>query len=207
MQLDDSFVRTRRIITWIVVIQVALLILMFGRAPERVPAFLGFVAGAQGSVLAWILAALTAIAYAWSAASISTVRAYMFKLDGLKALAVLAAVGAGVIEEVVFRKLLMDYLLAQGYGPVTQVAVSAIAFGVVHVVWGVKSRAAAVNAVVSTTLLGAALGVVYLVADRSLAPCVAAHVAIDVLIEPGLMLAAVQDRLGYWRERRRDQAS
>lgn len=205
MQQKDFLVRTRKIVTWIVVVQAVLLVLMFAGAPERVPAYLGFVAGAQGSALAWFLAGLTAIGYAWSAASISTVRAYMFKFDGLKTLALVAAVGAGVIEEVFFRKLLMDYLQAQGYGPVIQVGTSAIAFGIAHVVWGVKSRAAAVNAALSTTLLGAALAVVYLVGDRSLAPCVVAHVAIDVLIEPGLILAAVQGRLGYWRERKRKQ--
>ena len=207
MQREASIARTRRIITWIVVVQAVLLVVMFAGASERVPAYLGFVAGSQGSALAWFLAGLTAIVYAWSAASISTVRAYMFKFDGLKALALVAAVGAGVIEEAVFRKLLMDYLQAQGYGPVIQVGASAIAFGVAHVVWGVKNRAAAVNAVVSTTLLGAALAVVYLVGDRSLAPCVVAHVAIDVLIEPGLILAAVQDRLGYWRERKQGHAT
>lgn len=42
---------------------------------------------------------------------------------------------------------------------------------------------------------------VYLLADRSLAPCVVAHFLISALIEPGLMHAAVQDKIGIWRSR------
>jgi hypothetical protein len=43
--------------------------------------------------------------------------------------------------------------------------------------------------------------VVYIVGGRSLAPCIVAHFVISALIEPGLVLAALKDRLGYWRER------
>ena len=66
---------------------------------------------------------------------------------------------------------------------------------------GFKRIAAGVNAMLSTGALGIGLGIVYLVGDRSLAPCVVAHFMITALIEPGLIVAAVKDKLGYMRER------
>lgn len=69
-------------------------------------------------------------------------------------------------------------------------------WGAVHAVWGVKSWSAGLIAALSTTLLGAALGVVYLAGGRSLAPCVVANTLITALIEPGL----IPNRLGRWRE-------
>ncbi len=194
--------RTQRILLSLLVIQAAILALMFSGNPSRVPEYLGFAAGRQGTGLAWILAAITAVAYVWSASSLSDVKLYLFRPDRLKLLAVAVAVMAGIIEEVIFRKLVMDSLQARGFGSAVQVAASALSFGVVHLVWGVKSLAAGINAALSTTILGAALAVVYIVGERSLAPCVVAHVLISGLIEPGLMLAAVSGRIGLWRERK-----
>lgn len=182
-------------------IQLALLLLLFSGAPSKVPAYLGFTPGRAGTPWAWVLAALLTAVYVHSAAAISYVRLYLFRIDTLKYLALVAAVMAGVVEEVVFRKLLMDALMARGFGPVVQVVASALAFGLAHAVWGLRSLAAGLNAVLSTTVLGGALAIVYLAADRSLAPCVAAHAVITALIEPGLILAAIADRLGVWRER------
>jgi membrane protease YdiL (CAAX protease family) len=192
--------RTQRILVTLLVIQAAILALMFAGNPSRVPAYLGFSADGRGTGLAWTLAAITTFAYVWSASSLSDVKHYLFRPDRLKLIAVAAAVMAGVIEEVIFRKLVMDALQARGFGSLVQIAASALSFGVVHLVWGVKSLAAGINAALSTTILGAALAVVYIVGERSLAPCVVAHVLISGLIEPGLMLAAVSGRIGLWRE-------
>ena len=67
--------------------------------------------------------------------------------------------------------------------------------------WGVKTFAAGFNAVLSTSLLGMALAVIYLVGDRSLLPCIVAHLLITALIEPGLIIAAANDKIGYWSEK------
>jgi hypothetical protein len=193
--------QAQRIIIGLIAIQGALLALMFSAAPAKLPGYLGFAPGLHGTATAWILATVITIAYVWSAATLSAVREWLFRFNGLKLLAIMAAVMAGVLEEVLFRKLVMDALMVRGFGPVMQVVASALAFGLAHGVWAFKSRAAGVNAVVSTTLLGAALAIVYIVGDRSLAPCVATHILITALIEPGLILAAVADRLGVWREK------
>jgi membrane protease YdiL (CAAX protease family) len=184
------------------VIQAAIIAIMFSGNPTRIPEFFGFAAGRQGNALAWILAAITAVAYVWSASSLSDVKRYLYRPDLLKLIAVVAAVMAGIIEEVVFRKLVMDALQARGFGSVMQIAASALSFGIVHLAWGIKNIAVGINAALSTTILGAALAVVYIVGERSLAPCVVAHVLISGLIEPGLMLAAVSGRIGLWRESR-----
>lgn len=163
--------------------------------------YLGFGAGLAGTALAWVLAAVVAAAYVWSASRIADVRHHLVRPGTLKCVAIVAAVMAAVLEEVIFRKLVMDAMQARGYGPVWQILASGAAFGVIHLLWSFKNIAAGVNAVLSTTILGCALAVVYIAGDRSLAPCVAAHFLITASIEPGLILAAVQDRLGYWHAR------
>jgi hypothetical protein len=54
---------------------------------------------------------------------------------------------------------------------------------------------AGVGAVTATSLLGAALAGVYVIAGRSVAPCVFAHFLLDLFVEPGLILAAVQGEM------------
>jgi len=193
--------KTRRILLSLLAIQAVILAIMFSGNASRIPEYLGFANGMQDIGLAWALAAVTTVAYVWTASSLSDVRYYLLRLDRLKLIAVLAAVMAGIIEEVVFRKLIMDALHIRGFGSTVQVAASALSFGIVHLAWGVKNLAAGINAALSTTILGAALAVVYILAERSLAPCVVAHVLISALIEPGLILAAVSGRIGLWRER------
>lgn len=163
--------------------------------------FLGFGSGLAGSAFAWLLAAGVAAGYVWSAAKIVDVRYHLIRPSALKYVAVIAAVMAAILEEVIFRKLVMDYMHKHGYGPVLQILASGATFGAVHLLWGFKNLAAGVNAVLSTTVLGCALGVVYIAGGRSLAPCVTAHFFITAFIEPGLILAAVKDRLGYLHER------
>lgn len=163
--------------------------------------FLGFGSGLAGTAMAWLLAAGVAAGYVWSASRIADVRYHLVRPGLLKYIAIAAAVMAAVLEEVIFRKLVMDAMHVRGYGPLSQVLASGFAFGAVHVLWSFKNLAAGINAVLSTTLLGCALGIVYIAGGRSLAPCVTAHFFITAFIEPGLILAAVKDKLGYWHEK------
>lgn len=196
---DPHHTKTERILLALVVFQAAVLARLCSGHPARAPQYLGFAPGMPGTALAWGLASVVVIAYVWAAASLPDVRRYLLRPDRLKLIAVVAGLMAGVLEEVVFRKLVMDALHARGFGTAVQVAASALTFGAVHLVWGIRHLAAGINAALSTALLGAALALVYIAGDRSLAPCVVAHGLISALIEPGLMLAAVSDRLGWWR--------
>ncbi len=78
---------------------------------------------------------------------------------------------AGICEEVLYRAVLMWYLMAWVPGSVA-VAVSAVVFGAVHLYlgWGGVARA---------TITGAVLGVVYLVTESLLLP-IALHAMLDV---------------------------
>ena len=201
MPMVSPEAKTARILLVVLAVQGSVVVWSLVSSPVAFLKYIGYAEGSRGPVVAWLVAALIALAYVWGAAKISVVRQHMFNRSGLKLLAIVTAAAAGILEEVVFRKWVMDYVSGQGYGPTVQVLASGASFGVVHLAWGVKSVSAGVNAVLSTALLGIGLALVYLLADRSLAPCIAAHFVVTGLIEPGLLLAAIGNQLGYWHER------
>ena len=170
---------------------------VFFTDPVGFISYLGFSNSNGGTTLSWALALLIVILYCFSAAKISEVKYHMFRMDGLKVIAIFAAVFAGIMEEVIYRKWIMDYLNSHDISLILQVILSCLAFGIIHLIWGIKNIKAGVNAFISTSLLGFALAIVYLVSERSLAPCIVAHFIITALIEPGLLIAAKNDKLGY----------
>ena len=159
--------------------------------------YLGFAPGRAGGPWGWTAATVVTVLFVRMALRLPSVRDHLLRLDGLKLVAFGVAVGAGILEEVVFRRWTMDWVRDHSGGMGWQVLASGLLFGAAHGVWGLfgKSPRAAVGATASTGALGAMLGVVYLLGGRSLAPCVAAHFAIDLLIEPGLALAAVRGEM------------
>src|SRR5579872_5036978 len=135
-------------------------------------AFLGFAPGRTGSVTGWVTAAVVVITFVSFASRLPSVRTTMLRLSGLKLLALAVAVAAGILEEAVFRKLLMDWLAREHYGAIIQILASGLAFGAAHGVWGLfgRSAKAAAGATTATGALGAALALVYVISGRSLAP-------------------------------------
>ncbi len=115
-----------------------------------------------------------------------------FGRTALKLMALLLAALAGTLEEIAFRKLLMDWLERAGSDAIVQVLVSGLSFGLMHVVWGGlhRSWANALGSVVATSILGLGLAIVYLLGDRNLAPCIVSHFLVTAFIEPGLLIAA-----------------
>lgn len=162
--------------------------------------YLGFYEGYSGTLISWLLAIAVVVGYSAYAAKISDVKNYMFKINLLKVMAIIAAICAGIVEEIIFRKWIMDYLASEGFSVTLQILASGIAFGLAHLIWGAKNLKAGVNAALSTFILGTALGLVYWLGERSLAPCIIAHIVITALIEPGLLISAEKDKLGYWSE-------
>src|SRR5690625_5082033 len=158
---------------------------------------LGINDGAWTSFVPWVLGAAIAVAYAtFTVRGNPVVDRHKLELSPLKLVGIWVAVGRGVVEEAVFRQLLMDALFDRGAGSVVQVAVSAVVFGVAHALWvflGGDFKIAR-PVVVATTLLCAALAVLYLVADRNVLPAIIAHIGINLVIEPWLILAAVSGR-------------
>jgi membrane protease YdiL (CAAX protease family) len=76
-----------------------------------------------------------------------------------------------------------------------QVILSAVLFGLAHVGWGGLTGHLEIwpmiAAMAATMILGALLAVAYLASRRSLMPVIAGHAAIDMAIEPWLLLFMV----------------
>ena len=186
------------ILTGIAALEGLWVVVNFADNPTRFVDYIGFTPARIGTITGWLLAAVITGIFVWQSARLASVRTNLLRPSFLKILALAVAVAAGILEEVVFRKWLMDYLLAQEIGPVLQVLASGLIFGLAHGVWGLMGRSfrAALGAMMVTGVLGIALGLVYIVSGRSLAPCIAAHFLINALIEPGLVLAATRGEIG-----------
>lgn len=157
---------------------------------------LGFEAGNLAPPTAWILAIFLAAAYvAWSFWAVPFIRTCWREISLLKALGIAAALTSGVMEEVIFRRFIMDLMSDNGFNDLLQVVASAILFGLAHLVWrGFGGDwLSAIYTVLSTTVAGLALGALYLISGRSLGPCILAHVLINLIIEPWLLLSVVRE--------------
>ena len=160
---------------------------------------LGFVGDNIAPLTAWVLALIVAFAYIlYTFKRIPLVKAMQAEVSLFKCIGILAALASGLMEEVIFRRWLMDVLAYIGYGEVVQVISSAVLFGLGHGIWlFFKGEIRfAIPAIGSTTMLGAALAIVYLVSGRNLGPCILAHAFINMVIEPWLMLSSVS---GEWK--------
>jgi hypothetical protein len=78
--------------------------------------YLGFAPGLSGDLAGWIVAGLVTAIFVAFALRLPPVRANLFRPSLLKLLAIAVAVGAGILEEVVFRRWTMNWLMALGYG-------------------------------------------------------------------------------------------
>lgn len=134
-----------------------------------------------GWAIAFVVTA-TFIAYTTRALGLSK---YQRQISTFNLLGVAIAVPSAILEEVFFRMSIMNLLAHAHQGVVTQVLGSALAFGLVHALWGVPGGVRAVaNATISTGALGVLLGVVFLASARAVLPCVVAHCIINLVLEP-----------------------
>jgi hypothetical protein len=186
------FLASAGFVLWIPVVR-----LLVGR-DERFLRGLGFFAGPRGTLVGWISALGVAVIYArFSITNIDLVAAYWKRLSPLKALTVVVAIPAAIVEEAFFRRAMMDSILPHllpGLGSIVlwQILVSALIFGFAHAIWGIvtKRLEVSIKVMIATGSVGALLAVVYVVGGRSLAPPIAAHFIIDAVIQPGISFAA-----------------
>ena len=142
--------------------------------------------------LGWVLAVIVAALYVWfSVRALPTIGRYLWNVSAFKLTGLAIALPASILEEVFFRQYVMNALIAQPL--VIQIAASGLSFGIAHAIWGIRGgRRAVVGAVGATTLMGAALEVVFIVSNRSILPCVLGHFLITVLLEPWLLYAYIE---------------
>jgi membrane protease YdiL (CAAX protease family) len=161
---------------------------------------LGFERETIAPPTAWILATITAIAYVlYTMKAIPMVLAKQKEISWFKLLGILSALVGGIVEEVFFRRWTMYMFMKGGFNPILQVIISGVAFGLVHTSWTLLTKRgfkATLPAILSTSILGIFLAIIYLAGGRNLGPCIFAHVLINIVIEPWLMLSAVS---GKWR--------
>jgi hypothetical protein len=179
------------ILTVILILELIPFTLMLARSPSGVIVRLyGF---EPSHWIAWVAAAAITFAYvAYAARAFPLIGENFFTLNSMKFAAIFFAIVTGTVEEVYFRKFLMDWAAQQNVSSIGQVALSALVFGAAHGIWGVfaKQWRMAAGAAVATGVLGGLLAIVYLVGGRDVAPCVWAHMLINLMIEPWLILAA-----------------
>jgi uncharacterized protein len=161
---------------------------------------LGFERESMAPPLAWILATIVGVVYViYTMKAIPFVASMQREISLFKLLGILSAVVGGIVEEVFFRRWTMDMFMKGGFNPILQVIISGIAFGLVHASWTLLAKRnfkATLPAILSTSILGIFLAIIYLAGGRNLGPCIFTHVLINIVIEPWLMLSAVS---GKWR--------
>ena len=103
---------------------------------------LGFERESIAPPLAWILATIIAIAYVlYTMKAIPLVLAKQKEISLFKLLGILSALVGGIVEEVFFRRWIMDMLMSGGVAPILQVIISGVAFGLAHSSWILSQRA------------------------------------------------------------------
>lgn len=145
---------------------------------------------------AWIMAVCIAIGYiAYTARVIPFVRNHIFTFSGfLKYISIYAAFTGSIVEELVFRQMLMDLLDANDSNVILQVLLSGVAFGLVHLFWSLlgEDKHIGIGSAISTFVLGLLLALVYIVAERNVLPAIVSHFLINLFAEPWLILNAVK---------------
>ena len=168
----------------------------FFRNPDGFINHMGFNQTAMEIPLAWVLAIAVAVAYiAYTAKGIPTVRENFFRFDLLKIIGIFSAIASGIVEELVFRRMLMDWLYSNDIGVVLQVVISGVGFGIIHFGWSIFSGNLRTGfwAAIHTTVLGLLLAVIYIIAGRNVLPVIMSHMLINLFIEPWLLLDAVKE--------------
>lgn len=151
--------------------------------------------GADIPLIGWGAAALAAAVYAgYTLWAVPEIRPVVFEVSWFRALAVPLALGSGLIEEMFFRHFLMSWFATVGLGTVLQIVASAVLFAAAHTIWVVFGRSwrSILPILLSTFGLGVLMSLVYLASGRIVLPAVVAHMAINLLIEPGLLLSSAR---------------
>lgn len=176
----------------------SILLWYFGNPQQFIEHRIGINTEAFNNPIVWILTFLIAIGYIiYTAKAVPFVRDQLFTFSWLKVIGIWAAFVSSIVEEILFRQVLMDWLKSLDYSIIIQVLASAIIFGIAHGAW-IFLRGElkiAIPVIISTTILGGLLAILYIIADRNILAPIVAHILINLFIEPWLILSAVT---GKW---------
>ena len=146
--------------------------------------------------LGWLLAAGLTVLYVGGGLATVGNRAQLWSDWSFYrvSLGIILGVSAGVCCEVIFRGFVISQARDAGLSVALQVLLSATLFGVAlaRFGWGgsgvpLDSRVV-LGVTAATAALGAAFSGIYFASARSLTPAIAAHLVIDMVLQPGVML-------------------
>lgn len=155
---------------------------------------MGFSRDTGAPLFSWILSLILSIGYIlYTFQKIPFVLKMQKEISFLKFIGIVSAFASGLLEEVICRRWFMDFTMNLGYGVVIQIAVSGVFFGLAHSIWFFfkKEIRFAIRAMLSTSIRGFGLAIIYAISGRNIGPCIVAHVLINLVIEPWLMLSSV----------------
>lgn len=112
----------------------------------------------------------------------------LFLSSYIKGLAIVAALVASMVEEIIFHGFVMTTLKQMNPGNLVQVLLSGLFFALAHVYGIFTSPLTLLTTQGFTFLLGVALATVYLIGKRSPTPTIMGHALTDLIIEPALLL-------------------
>jgi len=146
----------------------------------------------------WIVAILVATLMAGSAlASLGKAAQLLTDWSFYRiSLGVVLGGSAGICLEMIFRGFCMTQARDAGLPVILQITLSAVLFALAlnRMAWsgfpGHPEFWAVVGTTASSTVLGVAFAIIYVIGNRSLNPAIAAHAAIDMVVEPGMILMA-----------------
>ena len=152
-------------------------------------------------MLVWPLAVVIPLAYAAFFARDPVVREWLAKPHWLKLVALVLAIMTAVLEEILFRGLGFRLAVDAGAGPVIQILVTGIAFGLAQMLWGMTRGGNSLSrgSIAANMALGLALSLLYWLSDYHLAPSILANFLARLLVEPGLILSAFVCQIGARR--------
>lgn len=185
--------RTVRFSAGVLTVFTLALLLWAGTDPSEFIRELGV--GAQIPLKGWCVAAIATVAYTtYTLWAVPEIRPVTVETSWFRALALPLAAGSGLIEEMFFRHFLMSWFAAVGFGTLLQILTSALIFAAAHTVWLVfgNSWRTLLPILLSTFGLGILMSLVYLASERVILPAVLAHAAINLVIEPGLLLKSAR---------------
>jgi uncharacterized protein len=155
---------------------------------------MGFNHNSEAPFYIWIISLLITIGYlAYTFRAVPLVRKKQKEISVFKVIGLCSGLIAGIIEELLFRRWLMDFAMNNGIGIILQIAISGVSFGIFHAVWSLPGGTIkfGLRATLSTTVLGLLLAVLFIIGQRNIGPCIASHCVISMTIEPWLLLAAI----------------
>ncbi|MGJ5713049.1 CPBP family glutamic-type intramembrane protease [Staphylococcus auricularis] len=146
--------------------------------------------------LGWILTLMIVVLYiTMTLHNVPFIKDNVSRFSILKLIGIWAAIVAGFMKEFIFRKLIMDFLDYVNISVVIQVITASLVFGIVHAMWGILAGDLKLTLiiVISTSLLGLMLSLLYIFIDRNIFFPIITHISINLVIEPWLMLSVVSN--------------